>query len=352
MDIPVQQARGIFTQALIDVYNEMTTPTQFLRSFFKVVESNTKLLSIEVRRGKERVAVDVSRGTEGNRNTFSRSTQKIFLPPFYREFFDATELDIYDRLFTGNGSIDENTLSDFVKDVAEKMRDMQNLIDRAYELQCSQVFQTGIVSLNKGTNIDFKRKAASLVAVPDGGFWDSNDPFATFEQGALFLRQVGKAQGGIFNSILGSEALAALYANDEFKDRAKWVNISLDIINPPQRNSVGAMLHGLISIGSYKSYIWSYPEFYDDVNGISTAYIGSKKLIMLAENPHFTLGFAAVPQLLRVGNAGATPQTTKGAYIVSEYLDERNSAHIFDLKSAGVAIPTAVDQIWTANVLS
>ena len=68
--ISTQDARGVFTQALIAVYKERTAPKAFLRSYFTTKEVSTLQLSIEVQRGTEKIAVDVERGTEGNRNQF------------------------------------------------------------------------------------------------------------------------------------------------------------------------------------------------------------------------------------------------------------------------------------------
>jgi hypothetical protein len=68
MDISVTDARGLFTKMLIDVYQERIKPTAFLRSFFPSETSPTKEVAIEVERGFEKIAVDVFRGTEGNRN--------------------------------------------------------------------------------------------------------------------------------------------------------------------------------------------------------------------------------------------------------------------------------------------
>lgn len=343
MNISTTDARGLFTKMLIDVYRERITPMSFLRSFFPAVESPTKEISIEVQRGFEKIAVDVNRGTEGNRNTFSKSTEKIFIPPFYREFFDATELDLYDRLFAST-EISNGIFTAFLESVAEKLRLLQDKIERAYELQCAQVLQTGIVQLNAGIDIDFKRKAASLVDLGAGQYWTTSgqDPYADFEAGGNFLRQVGKATGGTINAILGTTALSALLQNSVFLTRQNLFNMALDTVHAPQRNSVGATLHGQITAGSYKVNLWAYPEFYDNASGVSTSYIDAKKVILLPEQPRFKLSFAAVPQLLK---EGAAPK--KGAYVISDYIDERNTAHIFDIKSAGVAIPVAVDQIYT-----
>lgn len=346
-NISVTDARGLFTKMLIAVYRERVTPTSFLRSFFPVKESSTKELAIEVQRGTEKIAVDVERGTEGNRNSFSRSTEKIFVPPYYREYFDATELDLYDRLFGSTSEIDSDTFQSFLEAVADKLRMLQDKIERAYELQCAQVLETGIVTLEAGVNIDFKRKSASLKDNTATPWTGSYDPYLQYEAGGDFLRQVGKSEGSVINAIHGSLAMRALLANTFVKERGPLTNINLDAIRAPQKNSVGASLFGRITAGSYSVNLWTYPEFYDNASGVSTPYINPKKVIMLPEAPKFVLGFAAVPQLLTTGIAAK-----KGAYLIGNYVDERNSKHIFDIKSAGVAIPVGVDQIYTMQVIS
>ncbi len=351
MNISVTDARGLFTKMLVDVYRERTRPTSFLRSFFPTKETSTKEISIEVERGTEKVAVDVHRGTEGNRNRFSKSTEKIFIPPYYREFFDATDLDLYDRLFGSTSDINDAVFMSFMESVADKLGMLQDKIERAYELQCSQVLIDGIVQLNaSGINIDFKRKADSKVDLGSSNYWaDSGvDPATSLETAGNFIRQVGKAQGGFINVIAGSEALSDLISNEKVQNRGKIYNYALDMLNPPQRDSVGATFHGEMSAGSYRARIWSYPEFYDNAAGESTPYIDPKKIVVLPDNPRFKLVFAAVPQLLTTG--GSLPK--KGAYLIGNYVDERHTSHIFDIKSAGIAVPVAVDQAWTGKVVA
>ncbi len=344
--IAASDARALFTKMLVDVYREKTTPTSFLRSFFKVEETATKELSIEVQRGTEKVAVDVERGTEGNRNQVSKSTEKIFVPPFYREYFDATQLSLYDRLF-GSTEIDDGIFSAFLDQVADKLRMLQDIIERAYEKQCSEVLETGIVQLNAGINIDFKRKAASLVDNSGSPWTAANDPFLQIAAGCKFLRQEGKTKGITFNLIAGETALSAFFNNSFVKDTADLRRIDHLSIRPPQRDSVGGTTHGEFSANDYNIRLWSYPEFFDDANDVQTPYIDPKKVILLPENPRFILGFAAVPQLLTGGQG-----VRKGAFIVGDYIDERKANHIFDIKSAGVAIPVGVDMIWTAQVVA
>lgn len=353
--ISTQDARSIFTKRLIEVYKERTAPTAFLRSFFATRESDTKQISIEVQRGTEKIAVDVERGTRGNRNQFSKSSEKIFVPPYYREYFDATELDFYDRLFTSNGTVDATSFSQWVDVVVEKLGMLQDKIERSYELQCSQVLQTGIVTLESGDNIDFKRKAGSLVDVGAGSYWSeaTGNPLEDLNAAATFIRTKGKSAGTILNVVMGSTAFNDFINNAVVKERADIRRIALDSIAMPQRNAFGGVLHGEVSAGAYMFRLWTYPEFYDTATAESNPYIDPKKIIVVPEMPKFVLGFAAVPQLLGAkANVGAGVAAKRGAYLIGEYLDEINTTHVIDIKSAGVAIPVAVDQIYTAQVVA
>lgn len=352
MAIAASQARAIFTKALIDVYQERIRPTSFLRGFFQEVTEPTREVSIEVERMGEKVAVDVLRGTEGNRNQFSRMTEKIFEPPYYREFFDATKIDLYDRVLGAQGNAQAPLFAALMNKVTDRLSTLQDKIERAIELQCSQVITTGIVALKSQDQIDFKRKAGSLVDLGAGQYFENDiDPFAKFEAGCKFLRETGKSGDGVFNAILGSTALANLMANAKFTGRQNLIHLSLDSVQGPIRNAqAGSTFHGTITAGSYKVQLWAYPQVYEDPNNGNalTPYIDPKKVIMMPINPRFKLVYAAVPQL--IGEPGQLPQ--QGKFIVGEFTDERKAVHEFDIQSAPLAIPVAVDQIYTFKAVA
>lgn len=342
--IKLTEALPEFSGMLIDVYRERVSPSAFLRSFFPSVESGTKQVSIEVERGTERIAVDVIRGDIGNRNAFGRSTLTSIIPPYYREYFDMTELDVYDRIF-GSVEVDDKMFAEYISDVADKLVAITDKIERAYELQCSQVLSTGIVTLKNDDNIDFKRKAASKVDVSSQSWAGSNDPYAHISAGGDFLRSVGKVSGGVLNLVLGSSALTALMTNEEVRKRNDLKNINLDAIRLPQKNAVGGVLHGEMTAGTYQVRLWSYPEVYDNASGVSVPYLDSKQAILLPENPRFKMAFGAVPQLIKSSGID------KRAYVIGEKIDEYNAVHQVDVKSAGIAVPVAVDQIYTMKVV-
>jgi len=346
--IPASQARAAFTQALTAVYMEKPVVKRFMRSFFPEVYKSTRYVSIEVQRGFEKIAVDVLRGTEGNRNEFGKSTQKAIDPPMFKEYFDMTELDYYDVLM-GQTDISQIQFGELLSQAAQKLSLLQEKIERKHELMCSQVLIDGKVPLEATESIDYLRKSASIVNLSSGNYWtvSGHDPYADLEAGCNFIRQKGKAQGGVFNLILGSSALSALLQNSVFLQRQNLFSMALDAVRAPQRDAVGSAFHGQLSVGAYKLNLWSYPEFYDASNGTSTAYVPESKVILLPEAPKFNFSFAGVPRL--INSAGSV---TPSAFTVEEYMDSRKKTHDIEIASAGVPIPVAIDQIYTLKVVA
>lgn len=345
MNISTTDAQGLYTKALIDVYKERPVPTSFLRSFFPNDVKATLELSIEVQRGFEKIAVDVARGTDGNRNQWTRTTEKIFIPPYFREYLDITQLQLYDRLY-GATDINDAIFAQLINDTADKVIQLREKIERSYELQCAQVFEDGIVQLTAGINIDYKRKAGSLVdLVGAGGYWTTltTDIFAQLQAGCTWLRQNGKTQGFEFNAVLGEDMIAYFFQNTKVLARQDLFHMKLDTIQAPQRNALGGVYHGTLTAGPYRVNIWSYPAEYNHATtNVLTSYVNTKKGFLLPTKPHFKFGFAAVPQLLEPGKMPLT-----GDYIISEYTDLKAKTREIHVESAGLAIPTAVDQIYT-----
>lgn len=344
MAISSTEARGLLTKTFVKLYKETPKPTSFLRSFFKDIVSTDRYVSIEVQRGTEKFAVDVKRGTNGNSNKVSQSTEKIISPPYYNEFFGANDLRLYD-IAIGNASA-SNILA-LSKAMVEEAMIVRNKIERSYEKQAADVLDTGVITLNDGSTIDFGRKA-TMVQDLSGTPWSTgtNDPVAQIKAGCEKLRTIGKAQGGVYNMIVGGLALESLLNNATFQAKADIKDFDLNKISLGAMTPTGAVPHGMLTAGSYKVIIWSYPEYYD-LSGVSTPYINEKKFILLPPNPVFSGAYAGVPQLIDGGKVAQT-----GKYMVSEYLNNEAKSHRIYTESAGVMIPTAVDQIYTAQVLA
>ena len=344
--IGLDAARGAFTNAVVAVYRETIEPMSFLRSFFPSTYSRTKLISMDIKRGTEKVAVDILRGTGSNLNTKSRSTLKTLEPPLYAEAHNVNELDVYDTAF---GTLDPALMAQLATDSAETLAELRNKIERAKEKQCADVLKSGVITLVSGDNIDFKRKAESMVDGGSGTYWTVNtvDPVVALQAGGDFIRQKGKAQGGVYNVIMGASAFNAMINNTIFKAKYDLKNIDLGAIQMPQRNAVGGTLNGQVSAGSYKFNVWTYAEGYEDSNGDFVKYIDDTDIIILPEVTKFKFAHGLVPQL-----PGMAPLNNmdSGVYLMNEYVDPKNRNHVQEILSAGVALPVAIDQIYTQKV--
>lgn len=358
MNLPLSEARGLFTKRLAQVYREVARPTLFFKQFFQDDFGDQKNVSIEVERGIESIATDVVRGTEGNRNTFEFSTEKTYEPPYYDEYFDAHELDFYDKFFglNNNGEIDPVTFNGYLNEIARKLAKLEDKEMRAYELQASQVFFDGIVQLKSAANIDFKRKGASLVD-DSGNPWstDTIDPRVILLQGCNFIRTEGKYQGGILNCVMADDVFNALINNATFQATTDLKDIKLTDIQMPQGVPEGAVLHGQISVGSYKINLWGYAQFYKPKGGAITPYVPAKKFVMFPTEPVFVHAYAGVPHIMTAPENSIMPEFVvmrRGAFHIDNVIDKKKFTHEFRVRSAGITVPTAVDTIFTAQVLA
>lgn len=347
--IPFEEARPIVTNATVAVYREVTQVSSFLRSFFPSVYKPTKYVNIEVLRGTEKIAVDVLRGDSANLNRKSRSTQKTILPAYYAEGHFMNELDIYDVAFGSTGN--PEAMVQLASESAMKLVECRNKIERAYEKQCADAIKSGIITLTSGDNIDFKRKTASMVDGGAGTYWTVNtvDPATVLENAANFIRSNGKYTGGEFNVIMGAGVFNALTNNEIFQAKYDIKDMKLGEISEPQRMSNGGVLHGRVSAGSYNFILWSYPEMYEDANGNMVNYLEDGELYVLPTKTNFLTANALTP---RLPNDTSLSETEGGAYVLREYIDPKHVAHVQEIMSAGIAIPLAIDTIYSVRVVA
>lgn len=360
MAIPASEVRGLFTKYVVEKLEIKPSPTLFLKSFFPSKTTSSKNVSIEVRRHHEPIAVDVVRGTGGNMNQWGRSTEKIITPPYFEELFNLNELDGYDRIFGEQQEVGADQFAMVLDEAADKIQLLKDKINRRYELMSAQVLQTGIVTLNGGDNIDFKRSGSSKVVLNSGSRWsdDAFDPNTTLEAAAKFIRTEGLYVGGEFNVIMGSGAWNAYINNAKRKAGSDIKDWKLsDIVSPIQFGAGSAFL-GRVSAGSYNFNVWGYEQFYNaagtDKTG-KTPFVDAKNIIVLPNDKSFTFAYAGVPHIKRNPASVTAPEYiayAPGEFFVDNYIDGRASNHTFAVKSAGVPIPTQVDAIYTAQVIA
>ena len=359
MNLPLQQARELFYKMYLPAYEELIPAPAFLKSFFNVTTTTAATVALQVQRGSEYIAVDVARGTDGNRNEFNQWTEKEYLPPFYDENFDARSLDRYDRVFNAD-NVPSDTIGLLVSDTVMKLNQLRNKIERAKEKQSSQVFETGIVTMKNGDDIDYKRKALSLVDLNVAGdYWSviTADVESQLILGAEFIRNNGKNGTSVFNLVMSGAEWVALKKTNYFTNNANFQNVQLIDIRMPQKDSFGAGFHGTITAGAYTYNIWTYDEVYQAaVGGAITRYWPENKAFMTpVQGTRFTMAHAGVPAIIHDTRNAEFPEfiANQGQeYWINNYIDPKAKAHTFEILSAPVAIPVTIDMIYTMQALA
>ncbi len=356
--VPANQALGKFTQNLVTAYKQIPKPTNFLEMFFPTPQSaisSTRYITWAVKREGEPVAVDVLRGTEGNRNTFSISTDKIVDPPFFKEYFDMTQTDLYYRAWDTQ-NVSESAMSDYMSWVLDHTMSITNKIKRAVELQRANILTNGIVTLNNGDTVDFKRKSASIANASVA--WSNSStakPLDDMAAGCEFMRKYGMATGGNFIAIMAEDAYGEFVSTTQVLDRAQKFYLKLTDLAMPFRNPNGSAYQGRYACGSYTVDVFTYPQFYAPAGSAidgsaSVQFVPAGKVFMLPENPNFITAYGAVPFLPKKGTSPLDiqiPQIQRGQFMIGDYMDERNTAWNLAVSSAPIPLPTAIDQMYT-----
>jgi len=351
--IPTSQASPALTTAIKAKLDDMQTikVNNFGRSFFNEVLSQERYPAFEVRRGTMLVGVDVPRGHQGLRTQATKFSQKAVDPFYFKYFTDATELEGYFRVF-GSNSFNLNDLAGLANGIALGVKANQDLIDRAIEKFCMEIFEFGtITSERAGTPaIDFYRKADSFMDKGAGNYWDvtGHDPFADIKEGCDFMKQAGKVASSRFEAVCGTRAWTAFRNNSVVKERLTQYNNRRDTLSPSRQEISGAVYQGSFDCDSYVIDIFTYNDFYENSDGSFSPYMAENKMYILPPNPMNALFYAAVPQ---VQTNLTTANLLVGKYQVRDFMNAEYGYHRFYIESAPIPVPIGVDQMFTITCL-
>jgi len=353
--ITIQSALGQFTQLVIKAINERKKPTAAFGTFFTDVVSGSKEVSWEIKRRGRPVAVDIAHHEHGTVTKSAKSTQKIYIPPYYDLATNVDALDSFERVFGGMSHVDIPQYDKLIQETAEDARDNLDRIERAEELQRSQAFLTGIIQLHNGDNIDFKRKAASLLAFDSANDWlvDTVHPGAIMAQGCAFMVTEGDADSsGIFNIFMGDLAYNAFRANPLVQKESDIKNFHFaDLSTNAVVSRTGAVPQGSYSYGNYRFNIWGYEGYYDVEGGSSNLkYMDSKSIVILPQNIDFKMFYGGTKAWRGTG-INRFPTVIKGKRNFYTVDDEINVSKLFGVRTSPVVLLRSIDNIFTAVVV-
>lgn len=356
--ISLNQHKEHITKRIIRRFSDASRPKMGLSGFFPSLTTVEKQVSIEVERNRQLVASDVQRGTDAEMIKFDDYTEKLYVPPYYELGFNFVDLDRYNVTFGNNTNPSMADAINMINQADKKLAVLKNMIDRAIELQRAQALQTGIVTLKNGDNINYKRKAESIVALGAGFRWNeaTGVPLTDLEAAASFIRMEGLSAGATVNVIFGRDAFAAFMSNAQVQKQADIRRIDRLTIGMPQLNGVtGLGYHGQIAAFDFTINLWTYSDFYETKEGVKTAYIDPKNVVVIAEDFEANTAYAGIPAIMRDKNNAEYPeyiQQMEAEFYINNYIDPKKKSHTFEIASAPLAVPVSIDRIFTIQVLA
>ena len=338
--IPVRSGFG-------DWFPEETTPTLEV--------------DVEVQRGTDDIAIDVVRFTEGNKNKMSKITEHKYQPPYFKEDYDFQRDQVYmNTIALGVGMESAQVNQVIAMNALKAVNKNRAKIERAIRKQQADVLQDGIVRLSNGDNIDYRRKAESMVNVSVGGnYWGTSataTPMIDIRKGMDFLRDVGQSGGSAVNVVMRSKAYEAMIKTDEIKTQGVNTIIRRVDIGMPEFNGVsGFSFKGQIDGGDFAVNLWTYNEKYTDANGATQHYLAENQVVMMPDDFQGKTVYGGLA-IMRQANVNGTtvmvPGVQEAMYLVRGYSDEKLMSSTLELQSAPLVIPFTIDKIYTMQVFA
>lgn len=359
MAISLLQHSETLTKKVVGAFDEMIPVRAGLSGFFPRETTPSLEIDVEVQRDNDLIAVDVQRFTEGNPGKITRLTEHKYIPPYYKQEYYFNLDSVYMNTIAQGVMNNPNINRQLGQNALKNMNKERLKIERAIRKQQAQVLQTGIVTMVNGDNINYRRKAGSIVNVDVAGdYWSvtGSKPLDDIQKGLRFLRDEGNSSSSAVNLIMRSEGLNALTATTQFQNEADIRRIERVMISMPQFSEVSGMaFHGQIGAGDFIVNLWTYNEKYTDASGNTQYYLDSNNAILLPGDFQGKTVFGGLPSLsdLSIGGQMATvPTVVEAEYLLRPFANERTMQSGLELTSAPLVIPFTIDKIYTMQILA
>lgn len=368
MAISIQEHSALLTSKVIAVFKEKNPVREGFSGLFPSETTPTLYVDIRVKRGTAKAAVDVMRFAEGDKSKMSVTTEKKYLPPFFKKDYDYSKEDIYltTAAFGVTGSATANKL--MCDNAVEAVASNRDEIIRAIRIQQADVLQTGIVTLKNGDNIDYKRLAGSMVNVDTAGVYWSDvaaDVVGDIQKGLKFLRETGRSGGlASVNLVMRDVAFTAFMNTTQIKGDASSPNglgmlrrvERLDVGFPIFSEATGMAYQGQLAAGDFVVNVWTYNEFYEDATtGNISYFLQDGNAVMIPTDFEGKTVFGALPAEVMTtcnGITEMTPGIVEADFLLRGYSDRRTLSSTLELTSAPLVVPISINKIYTMKVLA
>lgn len=359
MPINILEHSNALTKKIVGKFVEDIPVRSGFSGLFPEETTPTFEVDVEVQRDNDLIASDVIRFTEGNKNKFSRVSEHKYIPPYFKEDYDFQRDQVYmNTIALGVGMESAQVNAVIAKNAVKAVKKNKDKIVRAIRKQQADVLQTGIVTLVNGDNINYNRKASSMVVAPV--LWSVSataKPMDDLRAGMTFLRNVGNSNGSAVNVVMRGDAFAAMMASAQMKEQGTYVVEQIQRINvgmPQFTEATGFALQGRVAAGDFVVNLWTYNEKYTDSNGATQYYLANANVIMIPDDFMGKTIFGGLPTLNTSSVGGVSvdmPGIVETDYLIRSYSDKKTISSTIELTSAPLVVPFTIDKIYTLSVL-
>lgn len=356
------------TKKLLQAYEERAEPELFLSSHFKAGPESyhdTAAVELHVRRNGRRIAIPVQTLSAGARETrSSKWTSKTFEPPVFKEREAITVDDVHRQQFGHTPFESPEFHASLGLRAVTILRDKSDAINRSFELQASQILQTGKVRLVDEENsqvflLDFEAKDEHFATVQTS--WGTQGAKPLTDAWALFLSLKRAGHHSPVRWIFGTAAWENFFGDADVQKLYDIRRANLGEIKPMYpADGMGGVLMGDLLIKNQRVELWQYPGEYDDpVTGEVVPYVGDNSLIMLSPTADLRKVFGNCP---RLGQSARTsirnfppyftdPKSGLRVYTKS-WTNDDDTAMFVQGEARPLLLPTALDTFGCLTVLA
>jgi hypothetical protein len=352
------------TKVMLEGYIQKAMPTMFLSGMFKPTFHNSQEIEIDIMRSDEDVSIAIQDLSTGARlNTVDDFTNKFFKPTLHREAVTISSDSLIQRSFGENPFASVDFAANTLKRALNAGQKLAPKIQRAIELQSSQVLQTGAVTLvdENGASmysINYNPKASHFPQVTTSWSAGGSTPIADLNSLAEVIRGDGLSNPDTL--IMGSSAFENFLSNTTVKDRFDNRRLDLGFISQEFVGN-GGTRQGTISIGDYRFEIWTYNGRYKDPQtGNSTKFIDDNKVVMLSSGARFDAAFGRIPRFSNIVDPRVPRELLTRVSSETSMIDMQHWAW-FNQDATGLTIevgtrplmkPTAIDTYGCLNTVA
>ena len=341
------------TSVFLETYRDEAPVMGFLTGLAtRTRRFNSEKVTIDIQREDEDVAIVISSLQDpGRANVADLYQNNELLAPIYKEVAPVTAWNSLDRTPGQDPHMDPNYQANLAYRTTNVLSKMNRKIQRAVELQASQVLQAGMVSLVNSAGdvqyeIDYTPKASHFDTVSNPWSGGSGDPIADLAGLGYTVHEDGR--GNPNRLIFGRMAWQNFVSDSGVLQKLDNRRINNGALNPPS-NRGGGVYHGDLTIGPWVVECWTYSgQYKDPVSGLITRFIEDDKVVMLSDNTRLDALFGALPYVARPEQrvmpfmpdrmeAGGVDMTTNA------WIEPDNSALNLSVGTRPLFVPVAID---------